>query len=86
MKKIVNPMPEHHSLSKCLYNSLFRKYNLPKFGSAMKQRFIFTIFNICGWYTTLFTFMKELGLYFWGRLCTEACSKKLYLEKQQNPN
>ena len=39
-------MPEHHSLSIWLYNSLFRKYDLAKFGKAMKQkRFIFTTFN-----------------------------------------
>ena len=37
MKKIVNPMPEHHSLSIWLYNSLFRKYDLAKFGNAMKK-------------------------------------------------
>ena len=37
-------MSEHHSLSIWLYNSVFRKYNLAKFGSAMEQkRFIFTI-------------------------------------------
>ena len=72
-KKIVNPMPEHLSGSIWLYSSLFRKYDLAKFGKAMKQkRFIFCVFSTWGWYTTLFTIMKELGLYFWGRLCTEA--------------
>ena len=66
-------MPEHNSWSIWLHNSLFRKYDLAKFGKAMKQnRFIFTIFNTWRWYTTLFTIMKELGLYFWGRQCTEA--------------
>ena len=56
-------MPEHLSSSIWLYNSLFRKYDLAKCGSAMKQkRFIFTIFKIWGWYTTLFTIMKKFGL------------------------
>ena len=40
-------MPEQHSLSVWLHNSLFRKYDLAKFGGAVKQkRFIFAIFNI----------------------------------------
>ena len=73
-------MPEHHSLSIWFYNFLFKKYYLAKFGSSLKQkRFIFTIFHVWGWYKTLFTIIKELGLYFWGRLCTEACSKRLCL-------
>ena len=77
-------MPEHHSLSIWLYNSLFRKYDLAKFGKAMKQkRFIFTTFNAWGWYTTLFTIMKDLGLYFWGRLCTEAYSKVMLRESTE---
>ena len=46
MKKIVNPMPEHHSLSIWLYKSLFGKYNLAKFRSAMNQKSLFPPFLI----------------------------------------
>ena len=48
MRKIVNPMPEHHSLSIWLYNSLFKKYYLAKFGSAMKQKRLFSPFLTYG--------------------------------------
>ena len=37
-------------------------------------------------HTTLLTNMKDLGLYLWDRLCTDACSKRLCIENQQNPN
>ena len=37
-------------------------------------------------HTTLLTNMKDIGLYLWDRLCTDACSKRLCIENQQNPN
>ena len=39
-------MSEHHSLSIWLYNSLFRKYDLAKFGSTMKQKKAYSPFLI----------------------------------------
>ena len=43
---MVNLMSEHHSLSTWLSNSLFRKYDLTKFGSTMKQKKAYSPFLI----------------------------------------
>ena len=58
---MVNLMSEHHSLSTWLSNSLFRKYDLTKFGSTMKQKKAYSPFLI-------YEDDTQLSLLLWGTL------------------